>query len=218
MKIYFITGTDTHVGKTYVSSILLQSWKIQGFSTLALKPIASGCFNQNRHCLNEDALTLQRHASVAFPIKKINPFAFTDAIAPHIAAQKLGTPLTKQAVLTQIQSLIKQSPAERILIEGAGGWLLPLNDRECYSEVIADLNIPVILVVGMRLGCINHSRLTYQAIKASSVTWAGWIANDVDPHMLAVKENIESLKHWLPEPFLGQVAFGQGHAMLTSTL
>jgi dethiobiotin synthetase len=189
---YFITGTDTGVGKTFVSLQLLHYFKKQGVSTLALKPIASGCEQTPQGLVNEDALALQAAASIKLPYHHVNPFAFLPPIAPHIAANQVGVTLSV-AALTQTLTPILQTQADIKLIEGAGGWLLPLNKMETLADYIETLNVKIILVVKMQLGCLNHALLTAKEIKNRGLTLAGWVANTINEPMPYLNENIETL-------------------------
>lgn len=203
MKKIFITGTDTDCGKTYVSCCLLDHWNKQHKKTLALKPFASGSVNG----VNNDALALQKHASESIDYDVVNPHCFEPPIAPHIAAARQGTTLTIEKLRQAIDD-ISQFPADQLLIEGAGGWCVPLNDNLLYGDAIAALKIPVVFVVGMTLGCLNHALLTEAAILQSGATCLGWIANQRDPDMLEYAENLDTLKRHLNTPMLGEVAFG----------
>lgn len=211
----FITGTDTDVGKTFVSGLLLQAFNEAGFKTFALKPIASGCQrNHDGELRNQDALYLQQVATIKTPYAMVNPIAFAPPIAPHIAAGYANTSLSaagvKQAIISSTQE-----DADIHLIEGAGGWALPLNTHELFSDVILDLQIPIILVVGIKLGCLNHALLTHANIMARGGALIGWIANCLDPNALAIEENINFLKSTLETPCLGTVPY---HAQSSACL
>ncbi len=207
MKPIFITGTDTDIGKTYVSSLLLKQFNAAGYKTFGIKPIASGCqYNDENILQNDDALTLQKAASLFRPYSIVNPISLKDSVAPHLAAVNMGLKLTKDNVKKNILSSL-QSEVDINLIEGVGGWAVPLNDDELFSEVIAELNIPVILVVGIKLGCLNHAILTYQSIMQMNVPFIGWIANCLVPETLLPEENIATLKQWIKQPCLGVVPY-----------
>lgn len=208
MTSIFITGTDTNIGKTFITTLLLKDFNGKGYKTFAIKPVASGCnYNEiNKYLENEDALILQKHASVSRCYANVNPIALAEPIAPHIAAEKMNFKLTTERVLHHLLSAY-QKEADIHLIEGAGGWAVPLNAHQLYCDVICALNMPVILVVGVRLGCLNHAILTYQAIMQTKIPFIGWIANCIDPHMLEIKKNIHSLREWIKEPCLGVVPF-----------
>lgn len=201
---FFVTGTDTDVGKTLVSAALLHLATRSGLATFGLKPVAAGCESTAEGLRNGDALLLQTHSSVKLPYDQINPFAFADAKAPHIAAADEKRRLS----LDRIEGLCRGALATRAdlrLVEGVGGWRVPLNDRESMSGLAQRLALPVILVVGLRLGCINHSLLTAEAINLDGLRLVGWVANQVDKDMISVRENIDTLKFRIPAPCIGEV-------------
>ncbi|MCK5648516.1 MAG: dethiobiotin synthase [Gammaproteobacteria bacterium] len=208
MKSYFITATDTDAGKTFVSAGLLQSWSALGYKTLGFKPVASGCQITAQGLRNDDALKLIAAANVSLDYEIINPYAFEPAIAPHIAARHAGVTIDLQTIVSSI--LQHQQQADYVLVEGVGGWLVPLNEQQSLADLACLLNFPVILVVNLRLGCINHALLTAQAIAQKGLTIAGWIANSTEPQSNAGGENItypeetiQSLKARLNAPLLG---------------
>jgi len=204
MSAYFITATDTDAGKTFVSVQLLNYWRQQGYKTLGFKPVASGCRQTTQGLKNDDALQIIAASSVSLPYSTINPYAFEPAIAPHIAAQTIGFNIDiKQLARTILQH---QDKSDKMLVEGVGGWLVPLNDRETIADLASILNFPVILVVNLRLGCINQALLTAQAIAHRGLTLAGWIANNTPAETMSHRrENIDSLKDRLNAPFLGEL-------------
>ncbi len=206
MRKFFVTGTDTEVGKTYVSSLLLEQFNKQGLSTIGLKPIASGAELISGQLQNEDALILQKKASIELPYQAINPFVFAPPIAPHIAAEKSGKTLSVAKMIDHVNSISAKNP-DVLLIEGAGGWYVPLNENETLADFVKTYGCSVIMVVGMRLGCINHSLLTYEAIKNSGVAIEGWVANFIDPDMCSRYENLETLKKLLPIKLLHEVPY-----------
>jgi len=193
----FITGTDTGIGKTTAACTLLQYFNSQGLSTAALKPIQSG----NDHPC--DAERLQQGASLKFPLEQINPFHFVEPIAPHLAADKA---LTVEALLKASQAIL-QSDAEVIVIEGAGGWLVPLNETQTFADLAKAYDAEIVLVVGIRLGCLNHALLSYQSILQSGLKCYGWVANCIDPNMLYLKENIETLQKRIKAPLLTTIPY-----------
>lgn len=206
-KSIFITGTDTNVGKTYVSCLLLSALNHAGYKTFALKPVASGGEKNNAGKLvNQDALLLQSSASIKRTYDIVNPIVFENPIAPHLAAKQENTNLTQDIVCRVIQQSVQQD-ADINLIEGVGGWAVPLNDRELLADVVIQLNIPVILVVGIKLGCLNHTILTHQHILARGGRLIGWVANCLDRDALVIAGNINTLKQWLAAPCLGVVAY-----------
>lgn len=207
---FFVTGTDTDIGKTYVSCLLLKTFSAEGFSTFAIKPIASGCHKYENGALrNDDALALIQHASLKASYDTVNPIAFEMPIAPHIAARKSGVRLSKDQIAQYIIAAI-QPAADINLIEGVGGFCVPLNSAELFSDVIVKLNIPVVLVVGIKLGCLNHALLTYQKIITNNHL-IGWVANCLEPRTLMAQENIDTLKQWIKPPCLGVIPY-QGHS------
>lgn len=201
---YFITGTDTDVGKTTVAAGLLQAARAAGLSTAAGKPVASGCDVTPEGLRNADALALMAQCTLALSYEEVNPVAFEPAIAPHIAAREAGVALTVQALLTPMQRILRQR-ADFTLIEGAGGWRVPLSGQDSLSDVAQGLDLPVILVVGVRLGCISHALLTAEAIAQDGLQLAGWVANIIDPKTSRLEENLATLAEHLPAPCLGRV-------------
>lgn len=203
MKSIFITGTDTDIGKTYVTTRLLKQFNAENYTTFGIKPIASGCQRNNSDdLLNDDALALQAAASLQQPYPMVNPIALEAPIAPHLAAKQMGIQLSAKDVSKTITDSI-QSSVDINIIEGVGGWMVPLNEHTLFSEVITALNIPVILVVGIKLGCLNHAILTSQQIIQQKAHLVGWIANCLEPNTLVPQENIQTLKQWIPAPCLG---------------
>ena len=203
---YFVTGTDTDVGKTYVSCGLLDAFNAQGLSTVGIKAVASGCVKTPEGLRSGDALLLQQHASVVLPYDVINPIAFEPAIAPHIAAQQVGFLLTQKNILEKCREAL-DVPADIHLVEGAGGWLVPLHEHEFLADFAEALGAEIILVVGMRLGCINHALLTVESIKNRGCVLKGWVANCIDPLMHHLQENIDTLKCSIAAPLLGVVPY-----------
>lgn len=208
-KAYFVTGTDTGVGKTTVTCALLAAAKAKGLSTLALKPVASGCEETPAGLRNSDALALQAAMTVPLSYPEINPVALPAALSPHLAAAAAGRRLT----LTQIAGFCRggmMHKADLKLVEGAGGWRVPISDRELLSGLPRQLGLPVVLVVGVRLGCINHAVLTAEAILKEGVRLAGWVANVIDPGLEALDGNLQTLTAMLPAPCLGVVPWSPG--------
>lgn len=201
---YFIAGTDTDVGKTTIAAGLLHAAMQSGLSTLAAKPVASGCMVTPRGLRNSDALALIDESSVKLPYEAVNPFAFEPAIAPHVAAHETGGVLSVPVLRDAMQQVLAQH-ADFTLIEGAGGWRVPLSDHANLSDLAIALKLPVILVVGVRLGCINHALLSAEAIARDGLQLAGWVANIVDPRTSRLEENLSSLAERLPAPCLGRI-------------
>ncbi len=158
MKRFFITGTDTNIGKTYISRGLLKLFNLQGYLTIAIKPIASGCEIIQGELYNQDALTLQQAANILLPYNTVNPICFSPPVAPHLAAQQINQIITVSSIVKQCQSALS-TVADVCLIEGVGGWSVPLNQNETTADLLNALAAKVILVVGMRLGCLNHALL-----------------------------------------------------------
>ena len=203
---FFIAGTDTDVGKTLIATGLLAAAQQRGLSTVAIKPVAAGCEQTAEGLRNDDALQLQQAMSLPLPYEQVNPVALQPAIAPHIAAEQAGKRLLLSQLAGYCQGVLMQ-PADMALVEGAGGWRVPLNRMETLAGLAKTLNIPVILVVGVRLGCINHALLTAEAIAADGVALAGWVASRLDPHMPCYQENLTALQARLQAPCLGEVPF-----------
>ncbi|MDD5461182.1 MAG: dethiobiotin synthase [Methylococcales bacterium] len=198
-KGYFITGTDTNAGKTWATIALMHYFKMQDKSVIGMKPVASGCFMMDGRLKNDDALLIQRNASLQIDYDLVNPYAYQLPVSPHIAG--INNPVNLANIVGKFNDL--KGLAEIVLVEGAGGWYAPLNDREAISDLAKALALPVILVVAIRLGCINHAKLTCEAIHHSGIACAGWIAVCTDPDMLSRDENIETLKTALNVPLLG---------------
>ncbi|WP_417579605.1 dethiobiotin synthase [Nitrincola sp.] len=197
---YFITGTDTDVGKTLVTTALLYQAGQQQLQTIGLKPLAAGCEQTSEGLRNADALLLQRYASISLSYDQINPVALEAAVAPHIAAA--GRQLSADRLAAYCRGALMQK-ADLVLVEGAGGWRVPLNPRENLSALVKLLELPVILVVGMKLGCLNHALLTVEAIARDGVQLAGWVACQTDADMHCVNENLASLQQRIRAPLLG---------------
>ncbi len=201
----FITGTDTGCGKTEISLALMQLYQARGESVLGMKPIASGAEAAAEGLRNADALRLQAQGSRLLPYEQVNPYAFAPPIAPHLAAQQLGEVIDLQRIQVGYEQLAAQ--ADRVVVEGVGGWRVPLNGRDAVSDLALRLGLPVVLVVGMRLGCINHALLSVEGIMASGAELVGWVANQVERDMLCLGENVETLKGLIAASCLGVVPF-----------
>jgi len=202
---YFITGTDTDVGKTWIALALLAALHRQGYRTLAMKPVACGCVVIDGIYQNDDAVRLQRQASITIPYKEINPYALPAPVAPHLAAAGIG----QQIDLDHIRQIYAQQKdkADYVVIEGVGGWVVPLNTDSTTADMVMAMDIPVILVVGIRLGCLNHALLTQAAIQQQGIRLAGWVANCIDKDCLGVENNIDTLRERLNAPLLGIVPY-----------
>lgn len=197
---YFITGTDTGVGKTLVSCALLHDFAAQGKSVVGMKPVAAGC---DDHDQNEDVRQLRAASNVLASGGQINPYCFTQPVAPHLAARFIGVRINFARILASFSELNVQ--ADVVIVEGAGGFRVPLNDEQDSADLALQLGLPIVLVVGMRLGCLNHALLTVEAIAARGLTLAGWVANMLDADMAMPQENVAALSQRIPAPLLGIV-------------
>lgn len=201
----FITGTDTEVGKTLYSELLLHSLNTRGLRTAAMKPLASGAEVQEGKLRNADALSLQQAANTSFSYELCNPYCFEPAIAPHLAAKHAGVRIDPDVILHAYVQLQRQ--ADITVVEGVGGWLVPVNENQTVADLVEAMGLPVILVVGMRLGCMNHALLTAENIKKRGVPLIGWVANVMDPNMSHLDENIESIAQHIHAPLLDTIEF-----------
>jgi len=200
---YFVTGTDTGVGKTRVSTALLSGFNARGFSTAAMKPVATGCVNTAHGLRNDDALLLQQRCSLPLAYEQTNPYAFAPAIAPHIAAARVGQVIDLDLIKHAFAVLAVR--ADIVIVEGLGGWQVPLNDAATIADLAQLIGLPVILVVAVRLGCLNHALLSAESIEQADLPFAGWVANLVEPTMPCVDENIQALRERIAAPWLGTV-------------
>lgn len=185
---FFITGTDTGIGKTYIACKLIQQYVAQGYKVVGMKPVAAGCDLVNGEWVNDDVLKLEAASNVKAPRALTNPYSFKQAIAPHLAAELAGTEMTIAVMQHAFEELSKL--ADIVIIEGAGGFLVPINYQKTLADFVKAINIPIVLVVGIKLGCINHTMLTIEAIKARNCELHGWIANPIDPQMQHYNENV----------------------------
>lgn len=205
-KGFFITGTDTGVGKTWVSAGLLAALRARGHSTAAMKPVASGCthgdYGKLRH---DDALLLMRHATVTLPYERVNPYGFAAPIAPHLAAAAVA--LTIEFEPIEAAFAANAACADYLVVEGIGGWKVPLNGRATTADLARKLGLPVVLVVGMRLGCLNHALLSYDGIRQMGVPLAGWVANSLAAEMRAFQQNVRTLRERINAPFWGVIPY-----------
>lgn len=204
-KGYFITGTDTGIGKTWASATLMTAFQQQGKRVLGMKPVASGCEVTPEGLRNEDALLLQKIGSFTLPYERVNPYAFEPAIAPHLAAESVHQAIDLAVIKKGAEALAGN--CDRLIVEGVGGWEVPLNASESVADLAKVLGLPVIMVVGMRLGCINHALLTAKSIAQSGLQLAGWIANHVDPDMDEQERNIASIQQRIDAPLLGRFEY-----------
>ncbi|MCL7929450.1 dethiobiotin synthase [Halomonas llamarensis] len=207
MSTFFVTGTDTDAGKTLVTSTLLATASAQGLTTLGLKPVASGSRVTPVGLRNSDALALQVQSMPPVSYATVNPWVFEPAIAPHLAASEASQALNVSDIVATLGATLAQTQRDLTLIEGAGGWRVPLNDRDDFCDIPRLMQLPVILVVGLKLGCLNHARLTAEAIAADGLTIAGWVGSVVDPAFTSESTrfaaNLDVLKQTLPASCLG---------------
>jgi dethiobiotin synthetase len=204
-KGFFVTGTDTNVGKTFVSGELMRLLAGAGFRIGGMKPVASGADGLAGQLRNEDAVFLQARASVELPYEWVNPYVFQQPIAPHLAALQEGVEIRLETIVAQFRKI--EAEVDGVVVEGAGGWLCPVSPTLDVADLARILGLPVILVVGIRLGCINHARLTDRLIRASGVPYAGWIANDIDPQFTNRDQTVETLTEFLGQMPLGEIGF-----------
>ena len=197
---YFITGTDTGVGKTLIGCALLHGFAAQGKRVVGMKPIAAGCDERDQ---KEDVRQLRAASNVLASGGQINPYCFMQTVAPHLAAQFSGIRINIARIVKSFSELNVQ--ADVVIVEGAGGFVVPLNDEQDGADLVAQLGLPIILVVGMRLGCLNHALLTAEAIAARGLTLAGWVANVLDADMEMVNKNVAALQQRIGAPLLGVV-------------
>lgn len=202
---FFVTGTDTGVGKTLISAALIHGFTKMGLKSAGMKPVAAGCRREGDVLISDDVEQLRAASNVDLAPDTINPYAFEPPLAPHIAAQMAGT----RIALESIHAAFKKAAdaVDILVVEGVGGFRVPLNEAEDAADLARLLGLPVILVVGMRLGCLNHALLTADAIAARGLMLAGWVANCPDPEMAARQENLDALQHRLAAPCLGVVPF-----------
>lgn len=195
---FFVTGTDTGVGKTHVACLLVEALKQQGRRVAVMKPVAAGVEADG---VNEDVRLLLAAANVQAPLELVNPYCFAAPIAPHLAAEQARVVMRMEAIAKAFGQLAARSDV--VVVEGAGGFLVPFDGESGMDRIPLELNLPVILVVGLRLGCLNHALLTAEAIRARGLTLAGWVANQIDPEMTEAEANLAALQHGLSSPCLG---------------
>ncbi|MDH3562889.1 MAG: dethiobiotin synthase [Gammaproteobacteria bacterium] len=202
---WFITGTDTGVGKTRVSCLLLRALVGAGKSTVGMKPVASGCQSTESGWRSDDALELMQAGNVRIDYADANPYALASACAPHLAAQEMGVEIRLEKILDDFERLKEKS--SWVVVEGVGGWRVPLGEKLTIADVARAMQLPVILVVGLRLGCLNHALLTVEAIRRDGLELAGWVANAIDPAMSHAQENVQTLEKRLPAPLLASFPY-----------
>ena len=201
MNGYFITGTDTGVGKTLATLAVMELLKRRGFEVAGMKPVASGCNHDATGLRSSDAMQIMHACSSTPPYSQVNPYAFEAAIAPHIAAARSSESIRIAKIVSLCRDL--EERAERVVVEGVGGWEVPLGSDTKLPDLACRLKLPVILVVGLRLGCINHALLTASAIRSTGLDFCGWIANQQQPGIEAMEENISTLQERISAPLLG---------------
>jgi dethiobiotin synthetase len=199
---WFITGTDTEIGKTWCTLALIQHFKNQGLRVAGMKPIASGCHRSKAGFRNRDAKQILKLSGLDVPYEWVNPYAFAPPIAPHLAAAQAGQTIEISNIINKYQQLAAQ--ADTVVIEGVGGWRVPINATQSLKELVHAMEVPVILVVGLRLGCINHALLSAETIIRDGCTLAGWIANPIDPDFDG-QGSIDTLSERLKVPLLAQM-------------
>ncbi|CBG87556.1 dethiobiotin synthase [Citrobacter rodentium] len=200
---YFVTGTDTEVGKTVVSCALLQAAGRAGLCTAGYKPVASGSDMTPLGQRNSDALALQRRSSLPLEYAAVNPYTFAEPTSPHIVSAEEGRPIEAGVMSAGLRAL--ETQAEWVLVEGAGGWFTPLAANFTFADWVQAEQLPVILVVGVKLGCINHALLTAQAVRQAGLTLAGWVANNLQPPGKRHREYMAALSQMIPAPLLGEI-------------
>lgn len=204
-KSFFVTGTDTDCGKTYVSCELINTIKQAGKSVIGLKPVGAG---SNEQGFNDDALLLKQASNVEIDYHHINPFNYRAPVSPNIASQWENDTLTGSKIMDKLEPLLHNG-YDYAVIEGAGGVCVPLNHVETWMDFIQGMHLPVVFVVGVKLGGLNHALLTEAFLYSKGVNVIGWIANQIDPKMQAYHENIMTLNQHLNSPMLAEVPFGQ---------
>lgn len=206
MPAVFIAGTDTGVGKTHAACTLLHALRGAGYAACGMKPVASGCVETPDGLRNDDALALQAASSSVLPYASVNPVALRDPLSPHLAAAHDGVEISLAPLRAAFDRLRADHPC--VVVEGVGGWLVPLAPQLFAADIAKQWQLPVILVVGLRLGCLNHALLSVRAIVADGCRLLGWIGNCIDPAMDALEENLATLEHLLPAPCLGVLPHG----------
>ncbi|WP_425605210.1 dethiobiotin synthase [Fulvimonas yonginensis] len=206
MSAVFVAGTDTGIGKTHAACALIHALRAQGGRVCGMKPVASGCLETPEGRRNEDALALQAAGSEPQPYAAINPVALREPLSPHLAARLEGVTITMPPLRAAFDRL--RITHDTVVVEGVGGWMVPLAPGLLASAIPQQWGLPVVLVVGLRLGCLNHALLSARAIAADGCRLAGWIGNRIDPAMAALEDNLETLRAMLPAPCLGVLPHG----------
>jgi len=202
---FFVTGTDTGVGKTLVACSLLRAFAARGLKVAGMKPVASGATRGEQGLVNDDVEQLIAASNVAAPREHVNPYCFAPPIAPHIAALQAGVTISPDRIEQSFRALAAR--AQVVVVEGVGGFRVPLGAGADTAQLAARLALPVVLVVGVRLGCLNHALLSVEAVAARGLKLAGWVANHIDPQMAAADENVRALEALVAAPLLARIAF-----------
>ncbi len=202
---YFVAGTDTGVGKTLISSALVYGFAQRGLRAAGMKPVAAGCVLEEGVWLSDDVKSLRAASNVELPQSVLNPYAFEPPIAPHVAAKWAGERIALPKITSAFAAA--QSRVDMLVVEGVGGFCVPLNEHEDTADMAVALGLPVVLVVGVRLGCLSHALLTAEAIRTRGLTLAGWVANHIEPGMLGAAENVLTLRERLGVPLISEVSF-----------
>lgn len=197
---WLVTGTDTEIGKTWGSVALIHAWRRLGLTVAGMKPVASGCAIRDGKLYNDDALALHEAAGLEVPYDWVNPYAFAPPIAPHLAAAQIGVGIELNVIGTAFAQLQRQ--ADKVIVEGVGGWRVFLNEQQSLRDLARALKAEVVLVVGLRLGCINHALLSAEAIARDGLHLAGWLANPADPEFAAA-DSVQTLRKHLHAPYFG---------------
>ena len=206
MRRWFITGTDTEIGKTFVACALMRHLATEGYRVAGMKPVASGCDHTADGLRNDDALKLAAAANVEIPYSLVNPYAFEPAIAPHLAAEQAGIDIDVDA----IAQIARGIESDFLIMEGAGGWCVPLTAGRTLADLVRPVTDEVVLVVGLKLGCINHALLTAQQLRRDGMKLLGWVANTLDPDMPVLEENLQTLRNLMPAPLLCVMPYSPG--------
>ena len=207
----FVTGTDTGVGKTLFTCALLRAYASAGFRAVGMKPVAAGATREGGVLVNEDVTAIKGASNVAALPEVVNPYCFEPPIAPHIAAARDGVTIDIERIAAAYAALA--TLADRVVVEGAGGFRVPLGPDFDTSHLARRLALPVVLVVGVRLGCLNHALLTADAVSAAGLALAGWVANHIDPDMMHASENVETLTMRLGAPLIARIPYARQPAM-----
>jgi len=204
---FFITGTDTDVGKTVAALKLISAFQQKGHTVAAMKPVSAGCEKTKDGLRNNDAVQLIQQSCIQLPYDTVNPYAFEPAIAPHIAATEKNMEMDIDTIVQAYRKIARQ--ADIVIVEGAGGWLVPFNATHTMADIATVLKLDIILVAGIKLGCISHTLLTVQSIMQQNQNLAGWVSNHIQPNTLRIEKTEETLRNKVPAPQLGTIRFGE---------